>query len=574
MLQMTDQTRKNIIEKYVNVYGEKYRERITQQVMETSVVLTYENKYQTIVDENLKEVNTITYKFFQQMGLHINYEDWLSLKYLKEISENKKNGDIECAKLMVDENLYRFGDILDISYDYPKFTYDRKVKYIANNIERINARLVRGLGKMQEKWDQSEESKIVDKKVQIILTNQDRINLIEQEKNNIDNKINKLLKEHLGKRFGIVDEYTVQDYLSFLMLGVEGLQKSEPTICSKFLRFAKKAGYEFESINEFLQNQDAFEYIFNNELISELRVLQDKKLNFDVECSSISGNFKQIKDLNIDGGNARILNNVFEFVSDPENRMGTCMAYVDTDKQTKNTKVKNIIIVPQTTDEFTVFHEFGHAMQTELLDRVGNVVYYRSGLYVSYIVISEKDYKTIDDIIEANKAKLNSKVEDRKPGIPVEEKYRKLVNMDLMALNEVFNEFFSMQATGQTVQESESLYVSAFSIVEKFIVKYKEKIIQCLMGGSIFEFVDYFGEDNLIELNKIINSLFISQDLINSKEKLEKIAKERNIEVEDLMFADDVELNVHDKMYLSSLMDLNRTFRDIDNHISSQGLDM
>jgi hypothetical protein len=253
-------------------------------------------------------------------------------------------------------------------------------------------------------------------------------------------------------------------------------------------------------------------------------------------------------------------------------------------------------VLPEECDSATVVHEFGHEIQTQILEQDENVVVYRSGLVVDYRVVGGENYKSLDEVVNDRlnpPSKKNLSI-DLSLHKHISTRYKRLINEDLTPLNEALNEYFTFEAVEHEniKNSSKSVYQSAFYMLQDFINKYRPEIIKCLMGGDLLEFVDFIGEDNLVALNKNVKNMFDRPKLNDSAKKLEKIANSKGVRIEDLFKDIEIEnkleysdeeladlsarigitenLDKYDLRYLKLLLKTNKIINRIDDHIESQ----
>ena len=542
MLKLTQNKREEIIERCVAVYGEEYRERITKKIMEAPVVFTYKNKHETAIraiDEEINKVPEVR-QFLEENLESISYADFELLKAIGRIALRLKYSEFTTkfhAEQMVFLGIEKFSKILGFPEDFKTYTEKEKEEYVKQHIKEIGD-LIKA---KEDLWNNSEAKKLVEDKLKKRNFYNEKAEETKEALEDVEDKIKQIVRAHLEKlsrNKKYITNSHITDFLKLSTMGWDAIS-SYDWLMEKVKSFCNDLGFKINVLNKmFLES-----ILFPKKLLNEIIRLQEEKYNLVLENSSFEQNFKQISQIPMENGNQFVAEGLFDFAT--EVGVSSTMAYAHTyiDGETKD--VSNVIVIPDDSDVATIVHEFGHQIQSQVLERVGNTTVYRSGLCVSIVVSGRKNYKSKEEVIEAGKTKRKGESYYMGPDAEeINQRYYDLMDADFTPLNEALNEYFTIEACKNSKIKEKSKYIKAFYMLKDFIEAYRTEIIKCLMGGDLLEFVDLVGEQNLIDLNEKVRELFKNSEVVATNarlEKLEKLSKQKGVRIENLFSDEDIE---------------------------------
>lgn len=515
-----------LIEVFVEFYGEKWRDKITQRINNTTFlslnkqpverIEKYFNLQLTRIEkEYADEVGFVKQNYItnpQQLG-YVNQE----LSVIKLSFEEGNEEHYQANFMPVEDFVKALG--IDYGDSIKEFLKDDK------NYNLIQNKIAQCINIWNEKYlDQCQSLQ------------QNYNNLVEplqEDKTRFDSIVNNYkadIKECIGNYMSdkISLDKNSWEFIhctellnKIICLGQNKLQ-DELSVSDhakkEYIKLFKTLGFDYgDDYDKYINDAELMEIVFNPKLIKKLdqRALQhrvDKMQN----NKTFMQTFELVKTLDTRDGNFDIMESVYTYLfNDSCHASAFCQQYIDS-----NGEIKNICVCPLGVAmcDATLIHELGHAIQCDIIQDMEDSIVVKSG----FDTIEYKPVKKDFDIDEFATQEYTDEEEH--------------VNRPYEILNEVWHDYMmrvltlKMNDKGISFGKSEGFvsgYVHGYRMMSNFIHQNPTLIKDAQMDSSPYVLRDMMGEDNYNKLAKAVEDCVeICQDLRSFKimREIEKVA--------------------------------------------------
>ncbi len=475
------------IEYFVKFYGEKYRERITERLKNTtylflgefspkygyttgsSVVSYFESLKKNVIDSFLKnfQINTkinFLYTNFMEMisdvkngGKRLNVWSAENLAHLldalglKKFPEHKPNfeeyrgfvlGALKDPKIA--RELYcKLNEMSELWYKYYQKTYagwDAVLENVEKAFTNLEAEMLEKVNNREEQINDFIINYIYIKRGINISNHKEKIRLIEA------------FKDILEKREEFLTEYDIKERINLF----------------------KTLGFKGEKYKSFKKNPELIEF-FENQSICEgydyIKMMADLKISD--ACPYVKHGVEIVEKSPIMGSSLLFTTMIQKFVIDNFDASG-CMYAL----HSKENEIHCLCITPQyfNLDTSALFHEMNHIIESDLIYVNGQIFDTKIG-FDSYSDTSRR-YTPLNEVITDYLA-LKVYELSKKDG------------------------FFVGKA-----KFTKSEYSKAFPLLKDFLDENLQDIIDCRMSGDRFSFAQKIGIENFNKLADATNKIF------------------------------------------------------------------
>lgn len=517
-----------LINYFVKFYGEKYRDKITERLTNTTYIfsdcagnvdtyngikLYFENKkieltksFYKELGVNLKSNNLSFIDFKNWQETLKNYKDIQSLppvlfnflaSYLKLDNLYMEDQQQQLNKLLLDKKsnlklqkvLFKFDELY-------KTKYKQNFDYLESEMQRISK-------PYQEIFENS--SKINEKYREL------RINLIKNYlKTNFDLDI--------GENTDIVNVYeNILSTRNFALISTESR-----TLISQL---ATKKNFCFKSVDDILNNKEFKELLINKSLKKQLEELEDDRakelLEYNLAYKKLEKILKE-SDIYPSG----ILSTLKDYILNADN----IIAYVDhTFKYSTPNSPYAVCVYPSllSINNSTIVHELNHIVTCDILQNLPFSVYYKCGFYTG---ILDKD--------------INLFIGSRGSSY----------------LNEVINDYIAVKINDMMEKDgislgikpnSPSAYSKAFPLLKDFIEENLDAIIECYMSNDSEIASKRFGNEVLDTLGNITYQLLYNEKSYEIQQEILLTTQADKIDYFELLNHDEYNWSEDTKEYLN-----------------------
>lgn len=431
-----------IIEAFVTFYGEKYRERITSRINNTTVIS---------LPRNLEECINYHYKLKkQQLNLR------LKKKYVKKsVAENTQpiTLDGNSPEALVQRLENEKAEALNLFADEIK-----EFRYIE---ERYKTTI----------------SELSTKRFSTLVKKSPSVSMYEYTKT--------------------LDTFRHISHLSIAHLKDDMLATDE--LKNDCIALFKAIGHNHgEDFNEYLQDKALMEKVFNSEYQQSLNQAYADKLNDHLNSKCFSHCRTAIEALDIKGGNYSVITAALKFHTTPLNWTGCCLHYMDSSNQ-----FKSLMLLPSTFTAFddTIIHEFNHIIESDLVEYNQEYFHYKCGFEARENSFCNRnimayDAQTARKLNPATNSQTHHSPNQYSPFTIFNEVINEafsfgVVDILHLDLNTYLNEFH---------YANNSTYQTCFPLLLSYIKQYKIELINFRMGTDPFAFPETIGGENYNKL--------------------------------------------------------------------------
>ena len=325
---------------------------------------------------------------------------------------------------------------------------------------------------------------------------------------NYDNNLEKMQNKHFSEQINLLKNYIpnyeiikylppykLEDFISsFASLVSLDLSNSQDLDFlsifkkRKFVKTLKTIGFNLgENLEDYLYNPKVQEVIFNKDLKEQLKILKDNQTLELLNNNEFFVSALQLAD-EIDPtiGTYETMNGIYNYLTNDNSVAAFAGSLVSKSGDLYTVTVCKSALLGS---DKTTIHELGHVIEALLIkqpDKTKTVTC--SGFHVSIDDNSDKKY---DGKTPLFKSSVINQIPDR-----------------YEILNEIINDYFSVKVAkvlhskgiklnlGEQTEKSRSTYALGFSLLEPFIEKYQQELIDARLSDNPLSFADFVGQEN------------------------------------------------------------------------------
>lgn len=492
---LNQRTLDNIIECYIEYFGEEYREKITNKLQNaTYLFLGSETPFystsNSVVDYYNGKLNDIIGKFNIENGLHkdLAFNVLLDRKLLKYVSKKGKLTKFKLSESQTN-NLVKFIESKLHCSCEKDFKGDKE--YFLSTILSKQSKVVsKSFKACLKKWN-----KTCKKNYNLIyktgIRTRDKFGLVERKTKKIvdeyTRKENKVIEDYIVQKANInpssvskkeMDKYVdiFKDIIEKQSDFVTGYDIKNRMDLLTFLNLDKNRPY-----NECFKDNEVIDFFINDNISKKLKELRKESKQQVLKTSDyIKIAVKKLRKNNVQVDNdAKLEEKIFDFVVNNQGISGRFESNVSSDN-----KVSNICFLRQNLDLCvdTLIHEMTHLVSSNTFtykDNDNNIKQYRKVGFYEYG--NKNEYGFLNEIINEYVSQEICKIV-RQKNIQIGEK-----------------------------KSRECLYSRALPVVEPFFNQHKEEIKKGLMSDDFSYLQNRFG-DNMQYLDRIIKKYYETSD--------------------------------------------------------------
>lgn len=249
-----------------------------------------------------------------------------------------------------------------------------------------------------------------------------------------------------------------------------------------------------ENFNKYLQDELLMKKVFNSDYQQSLDQAYADKLNNHLNSKCFSHCKTVIESLDIKGGNRSVMTTALRFYTMPLNFGACCLYYMDS-----NNRLKSLMLLPSTfiASDSTIIHEFNHIIESDLVEYNQEYFHYKCGFEACENYFSDGDI-TAYDIETAKRLNPDRRAPSRVPFNQHRqyEKFNEVINeafacgvVDILHndLNTNLNKLHYI---------NNSSYQGGFPLLFSSIKQYKRELVNFRMGTDPFAFAETIGGEN------------------------------------------------------------------------------
>lgn len=297
------------------------------------------------------------------------------------------------------------------------------------------------------------------------------------------------------------------------------LSDEDRCIYSKLSKHAKKSfiklfrylGYEYgEEYEEYISKLDVRGEVFPDELIEKLKDLKRELRAYKISRSQIFKKaLKDIKELKPEYGTLELVAATYDFIKNSNH--DNTLAMITPCINKNNKKISSLLLCPWAIEDqdSTIIHELGHIAELSLVDMLGAKSIIKTGFEVIKAPRKGIDYtdEYLDYIIDcADIGDTDEENLDEEDTIIVEpmRKYE--------LISEVIHEYLILDVCDKLhekgitltledqVEESTAAYANAFGLLGEFIEEHKQELIDARMSNDPEAIYKVVGKKNFDKL--------------------------------------------------------------------------
>lgn len=513
--------KQDLIELYVGYFGEKYRTKITERINNTEFLFIDKNPQDSIRKYFERERKRVEEEYVQSLNLP---ESELKGKLITYSNLQKLKKDLERGVIYTRDDLIGAKNCKEIlkrcisELQLPESQSDWISSIILKNPHNCEV-FANKIGEYLKVWEQGgfaedyEQLKQNEKELeQLLEKNRVDVHFLDTQFNakkyacitrameNAFKEKNKHMLEGLdenmykvvydGPARGSIPE--MRDlWLELIEIGRENLENFNGLPDKFYLKdkifkyLAEYLGFEYgkNGLRKFLENNKQFlDIIFEPQLVRELKGLEEDRQNILLSNNpSFADCVKKINDSGLHYHRSDILNSVKSYLFNNSTTTAYCKHII-----TDNNELKHVCVCPISVSlsNPTFIHEVGHAIESDITIRDGEVVMIKSGF----------------DVVYDAKETLKREGTRRKYEI-----FDEVIHDYLMTgLSKKTSDSSSIGDVGKN-QDRATLYSYGFDLMKDFIEQHKDLIKDCLMDKNPYALARKMGKKNYDKLVKIVN---------------------------------------------------------------------
>ncbi len=465
-----------LIDYFVNFYGEKYRERITDRLNSATYVFTdcagnidtyngikkyFDSQKENLIKDFYRKIGVVAYKTNPSL---LNFKEWIDILknydkqtfISKDLSEfltyylqlKETDEGLQLKHILNDKDLRQniIKTILKFEQIY-KSSYKESFDYIDSEFERISTpykEIYEKTQKINEKYKKSSEN---------------------------------LIKNYLETTFELKGNSTViENYKQILSARTVEFLPSE---CLELVKqLANLKNFKYRTTHESLKDIEFKKLLLNGQLTKELEKLDTERTS---EILELNTSYKNLEKELSEGDIYR--SQILPLLEDFIMNSGNIVAYVEhTYKLSSPSQPYAVCVLPSlfSLNNVTLIHELNHIVTCDILQNLPYSVYYKCGFHTGLL---DKDINLF------------------------------IGNKDASMLNEVINDYIAVKINEMMEKDNigigllpntPSPFARAFPLLEDFIKDNFETIIECCMSEDDSILTKRFGLEELEILGQTI----------------------------------------------------------------------
>ncbi len=475
------------IEYFVKFYGEKYRERITNRLKNTTYLFLGEfsplYKYSTgsSIVSHFKELKkNVVRDFFSTYNIHSNI-DFLYTTFVEMIADVKNGG--RRLSVWSAKNLAYLLDALDLKkFPEPKPAFEQYRAFVLSALKdkKISRELHIKLREMSETWYKYYQ-KTYEGWDEVLDSVEKTFNDLEsdmfEKSNSRDAQIDEFILNYIFTKRNI-DLRNNKDKINLIETFKDILEKNDDFVTQydieQRIKLYKALGFEGEKYKSFKKNPELIKFFGEQSLYDGydyIKMMANIKIS--KSCPYIQHGVEIIKKSPIMGSNILFTTMLQNFVIDNFNTVG-CMYAM----HSKENEIHCLCITPQyfNLDTSALIHEMNHIIESDILQING------------YIVDTKIGFDSYED-----------------------------TSRRYTPLNEVINDYLALKVYDLCKQDGFSIgnakftrsdYSKAFPLLKDFLDENLQDIIECRMSEDRLKFANKIGMKNFNKLADATKKIF------------------------------------------------------------------
>lgn len=523
-----DDKKNKVIEYFVQYYGEKYRDRITQRINDATICFVGKMNGWIRTSESLRnyyksEKNAILKQFYSNFTEETTAENLIDIKpiQLKILNEN---GMITSVVAKLVSNLYLKDKNLN---GEDGLAYRATVEFLKD--EKNYQMFKNDLKKMLELWDKKYSSKfekLENEQNKYYTQLKDIEDEYFESKNKNEEKALNLISEYLAKVCKISSLSFKMDLKCKRMSNVflDILEKKgeltsyidEILYVELFNFLGVKKGRDYQNYKD---DPKLLKIFCNKEFLHDYAKLAGSFAKDSTEkCEYYLNLVEKIRKTGISDINNAIssaYNFIFQSYSSTQAFVLTAL---------KDGEIKPICILPDylNLSNSTAVHELNHIIEMDLVEEKGEK--YRKCGFEAFSFYGEKENYNFKKMLQYAE-------------IPNDKSHRKYER-----LNEIINDYLAVEITKLLEKDnfklglnecSSTAYSEGFILFKDFIEKHKKDIIECRLSNDRLSFARKIGMENFEELATLARE-YLKIDTDEIKVIYREICETAGIKEEDL----------------------------------------
>ena len=491
-----------IIDCFVDFYGEKYRDRITKRLKDAKYFFVPREGNFNITDRinsyyNNKIQELETELFFSFPLYEPRKYSIFNMNIARAINERLLNGKLNISDYSI------LDDVIELFNLSGNFLKGKDSKETINSQEWLKERknvntLKKFLASLITEWDSNyalEVSKLRDERDIALMQVKDYDMEYKKNKQKADGIIKKAVILYLSEKTTNQNNsdrlkvLTASDlYISILKMGkTEFMRKGKMyyNFFKECIGFFNALGFNLGgNIEAYKNNKELMDIIFNPKINRAFENATAEAQKHEVLNNPyINDIFSDMLEMKFKNNDRTHIISMLAFASKKYSADAFVREYLD-----ENNDIVNICICGDGLDvcDDSLFHEMNHIIETDLLSVNNDGFVSKCGF----------------DIVEF----------DANPHEVPENIHRKYEY-----LNEVINDYFAIRISriaeakgvkpclGENIS---SLYSHCFPVLKEFINKYKDSLIKARMSDDPLMFAKFFGEEKYNRLAELVNEYF------------------------------------------------------------------
>ena len=551
-----------IINYFVDFYGEKYRNIITDRIKNTIFIWPQNDLAMERRLKVLNEMDSFNEKFAHRVGCDSEFKAADKDPFLLV----EAFWSVPSAAWQIDdcrECFYNLARPLGLPASFVELELEAQKEYLLAHRKEIKSKL-KIIEKVWHKEFKKDALKLGLKKAKI-----DQLKTGFEIQKEYSAKINNLLGDYLKNTFNfaqkhLIDNKIIQYYQDVLQSGKDAI-KEDGWIYSQqnFIMFCKKLGINLGyNYSDYVNNEQLMNAIFNKNIINQLNTLKHNQEIDILKNSSLEHHIQQLNEANLKCGNGAIIGSLKRFLLSPGKTAAFCVYSRDV-----NNNVKRICVCPVHSHDSTIWHELGHIVQSSILYEQEKFCILKAGL-APYKII-DTNYLNINSVDEINKLPpyINHKT-DAVLALYLDRNVEKYVNeTDLKhEFDEVVNDYLAIkmynkaQKDGFTIVGSEGTFQSTYSlmfpIMEEFIEKNLNNLKTLAIESNYDALQEYFGRTSFKELKDNLHDILQISDVVSHMGMLTNYKHAKNTTYKDMLYYNLSDFNSSQQHCLKSIVNV------------------
>ena len=505
-----------IIENFVEYYGEQHRERITQRLKNTTCIFT---SRKTTAFSSATDSVEMYYKDKTKFIYKLLFSSVASYQPKQDSFFNTPQDAVDLQFALVNNKLdYKTYDMLTdmiemFNLENPRFPLEN---YSHATIDKwlqnpINKNIVVGtLNKIilnyETKYKYLLYSFKHEKELSLKqLKEYDKV--IDDIEKQADKNVQNIIKNYIldkNPNFKNLEQERIEDnietFLSLLQGGAEEFLSDTPYFSYQknlMMDLFKNLGFDFgENLDNYKKSAELIKCVFNPQLLSQ--IIAEYKENAKQACIN-NPYFKQglqiIQNLKVKGGNLNLASGLLNFMYNNALAGATMLQYVDA----QTNELKYLCIFPdgvRACDQI-IYHEFNHVIESDLLQENKDKYITKTGFDVLENSFLNEDFE-VSNIQSSTKNYERTKRSNE-------------------ILSEVINDYISVQVCKMAQSKNKiytfggsinSMYSVCNCVFKEFFDTYKDKIIECRLSKDPKAFEKFIGVQNVTKMSNLAQTLF------------------------------------------------------------------